>query len=641
MNRAYSVLDIKSVDAEKRLIEGIASTPTPDRMNDVIELDGMEFALPLPFLYQHNSRQPIGHVIEARKTRDGLRIKAQIAGDVAPFIGEAWALIKAGLIRGLSIGFRPIEEAFNKETGGFRFIKTELFEISAVTIPANAEASILTVKSADSEALAALGQKRNGVVRLANTNSAGVSAKPQGNAMKKTIAEQILDFQNKRAANAAAMDGLMEKSGDESRSLNAEESENYDNLERENKDIDLHLERLKKHEAQVVGRAQSLKAETAVAVADPQKHGEQVRRGEAITVRKNEPKGIAVARVAIALHNAKGIKSLAADMARKHWPDSPEVELILRTGVDAGDTTTSGWASQLVPAAANPTGEFLEMLRDATILGRIPGLRRVPFNVAIPIQTGSGTYAWVGEAAAKPVGSLTFDSVTLRWAKAAGIIVITQELAKFSSPQAEVIIRDEMIQSLTRFIDAQFVSTTAEVSNVSPAGILNGISATAVTGATAALFRVDMNTMLKKFATNKVPLNGLVLLMSSTSALALSLMVTDLGVALFPSISQNGGSILGIPVVISEAVGTKIIALYAPNIFLAQDDGINIDVSTEASVEMETTPAVGEQSPLSTLTNLKSFWQNNLIGFRVEQFITWKRGRTAAVEYLSPVAYVP
>lgn len=295
----------------------------------------------------------------------------------------------------------------------------------------------------------------------------------------------------------------------------------------------------------------------------------------------------------------------------------------------------------MVPAAQQMNDQFLELLRPATIIGRIPGLRNVPFNISVPIETASGTVAWVGEGAAKPVTKLTLSSVTLRWAKAAAIVVITKELAKFSRPDAELVVRDSMVKTLVRFFDAQFVGSAAEVSNVSPAGILNGKSATAVTGATAAAFRTNMNTMLSTMTAASVPLDNIVLLMSATQAVALSLAVTDLGVPLFPNIDRSGGTLLGFPVIVSEAVGTKIIALNAADVLLAADPAVSVDVSDTASVEMDDAPAVGEQSPVSTISTLKSFWQNNLIGIRVEQFITWKLARAASVEFLSPVAYVP
>jgi hypothetical protein len=53
-----------------------------------------------------------------------------------------------GLVRAVSIGFRAIEYAF-MDSGGVRFVETEVYELSAVTIPANADALITSVKSID------------------------------------------------------------------------------------------------------------------------------------------------------------------------------------------------------------------------------------------------------------------------------------------------------------------------------------------------------------------------------------------------------------------------------------------------------------------------------------------------------------
>ena len=53
MKKAYSLLQVKSVDAEQRIIKGIASTPTPDRSDDIVDPQGAKFALPIPFLWHH------------------------------------------------------------------------------------------------------------------------------------------------------------------------------------------------------------------------------------------------------------------------------------------------------------------------------------------------------------------------------------------------------------------------------------------------------------------------------------------------------------------------------------------------------------------------------------------------------------
>ncbi len=148
-----------------------------------------------------------------------------------------------------------------------------------------------------------------------------------------------------------------------------------------------------------------------------------------------------------------------------------------------------------------------------------------------------------------------------------------------------------------------------------------------------------MATLLGKLDTNNVPFDNVVLLMSSSQAMRLGLMVTDLGVPLFPAIGRDGGTLLGLPVIVSANVGTKIIALNADDILLAEDPGVQVDVSDQATVEMDDVPVAGDTSPFSAATTVKSFWQNNLVGVRVEQFITWKAARTSAVEYLSNTNY--
>jgi hypothetical protein len=78
MDRAYSLLTLKAVDEDRRIITGVATTPTPDRTDDIVEPDGAEFKLPLPLVWQHDSRQPIGHVTRAKVTSDGIEIQARI-----------------------------------------------------------------------------------------------------------------------------------------------------------------------------------------------------------------------------------------------------------------------------------------------------------------------------------------------------------------------------------------------------------------------------------------------------------------------------------------------------------------------------------------------------------------------------------
>jgi HK97 family phage major capsid protein len=219
--------------------------------------------------------------------------------------------------------------------------------------------------------------------------------------------------------------------------------------------------------------------------------------------------------------------------------------------------------------------------------------------------------------------------------------VITEELARFSDPSAELLVRNEMIEGLTRFFDGIFVSTTAAVSNVQPAGILNGISGTAAGATTAVRFRYDMNVIIQQMITDNRDPSKLVLLMSAGTAMSLGSMINSLANPEFPGINAKGGEYLGIPIVVSQALGTNIILIDPGDILIAEDPSVRIDVSREATIEMDTAPAVGESSPITTVSTIKSFWQNNLVGIRAEQFRTWKVARSSAVRYISGAAYAP
>lgn len=177
--RAYGLLELKALDDERREISGIATSISADRMNDVVVPEGASFKLPVPLLSQHDSSKPIGEVYEAEVSGKNIRIKARIPKDTGlDYVEEAWKQIKARLVRGLSIGFRSLKhEPLDKERpwDGYKFLEWEWLELSAVTIPANAQATIQGVKQFDGHAPASSGVKR-GPVKL----HPGVSGKKSG-----------------------------------------------------------------------------------------------------------------------------------------------------------------------------------------------------------------------------------------------------------------------------------------------------------------------------------------------------------------------------------------------------------------------------------------------------------------------------
>lgn len=151
--RAYSILEVKAYDDDAREITGMATTPEPDRMGDIVDPMGAKFAAELPLLWQHRHDSPVGTVKFGKPTKKGIPFVASIAkietsGQLKDLTDMAWDAVTNRLVRGVSIGFRALEYSF-MENGGIRFAEVEIYELSLVTIPANASATIQTIKAMD------------------------------------------------------------------------------------------------------------------------------------------------------------------------------------------------------------------------------------------------------------------------------------------------------------------------------------------------------------------------------------------------------------------------------------------------------------------------------------------------------------
>ncbi len=664
MNRAYSLLTVKAVDDDARVIEGVATTPSPDRVGDIVEPLGVKFTNPLPLLHQHQSAAPVGTVTFRKPTADGIRFIANLPhiaepGPLQQRVDTAWGEVKAGLVRGVSIGFRPLEQSY-MDDGGIRFIASEVLELSLVTIPANADATIQTIKSVDGELLAALGHGQTAATSgpasgapgnpptkpMPRVGGTSVKLRLHGaQRMPKSISEQIADFGNTRAEKATRMLAIMEKAGDSGETLDEAQQQEYDGLDGELKAIDEHLERLRTAEQLSAAQAKAVDGGSAA-------KGTASRGAPVVTaMRRQLPPGIGFARYAKCLMAANGAPGAALQIAEHHYPDMDDLHIVLRAAVAAGTTTDATWASALVQYQ-NLAGEFLEFLRPSTIVGKfgmggIPSLRAVPFNVRIPKQTGGGDAYWVGEGAAKPLTQFAFDTVTLRWAKCANIAVITEELARFSSPAAEELVRNGLRDALVARIDLTFVDPAiTAIADTRPASITNGISATATSGTDSAAARADVQALFGKFIANNLSPAGSVWIMNATTALTLSMMRNALDQPEFPDITMNGGTYFGLPVITSQhmaAAGapatSNIILVNAGDILLADDGTVTIDASREASLQMDSAPTQSSGSP-PVATQSVSMFQTNSIAIRAERYINWDRARDTAVEYLSGVAYV-
>lgn len=601
---ATLVLDVKAMDLAARTITGIASTATVDRQGHSLDPLGATFTNPLPLLLHHDIQRPVGSVTLIA-TPTALTFQAILpvvpeAGALRDRIDETWQALQAGLLTKASVGLRVLEAGAQRlKNGVLRLIKYEVCEVSLTTMPVNPEAVVLTVKELTSDLYAPLTARK---------------------ASAMTTAEQITECESTRAPKLARMEAILQDD-----TLDDSRQDEYDTLQAEVAAIDARLPRLRAFEKAMATSATPVESVAPVrSVTTP-----------SIRVTANVPPGTSFVRYCKAMLAAKGDRFDAIAYAKEctAWRDTPEVELVLRAAVNPATTSYTPYAGALVPGVQYLGTEFIDLLRPATLLGRIPGLHRVPFNTKVPRQVADGAVNWVSEGAPKPVSALTFDTVSLGEYKMAQILVFTQELARNSSPSAEATFRRSMIASMQKFMDSQFIDpAVALVAGNHPASITNGVTGIAAT--TNPL--VDIAGLLNTFVAAGIPLDGVVLLMSPSNAFTLSNRRSAMGAADFPSVSITGGSVAGVPVITSSLCGTNVIGVAPEYVLYADDGGVRIDVSQEASVQMLDNPAAPDAT-----TVYRSFWQDNLIGLRAERFVAWIKAHANAVNMITGTAWVP
>ncbi len=113
----------------------------------------------VPMLFQHDPAEPVGVWLELREDHRGLYARGRLIPEVARG-RELLALLRAGAIDGLSIGFRTAKARIDPRTRVRSLLAVDLWEISIVTFPLLAGARVRAVKQAGAPPLASFARAR-------------------------------------------------------------------------------------------------------------------------------------------------------------------------------------------------------------------------------------------------------------------------------------------------------------------------------------------------------------------------------------------------------------------------------------------------------------------------------------------------
>jgi hypothetical protein len=328
----------------------------------------------------------------------------------------------------------------------------------------------------------------------------------------------------------------------------------------------------------------------------------------------------AFVRTVMAMAAAKGNAAASYDFAVSRWGADSTPATVLKAAVPAMGTAAGASGAELV-AWEGAAAEYFAILRERTLLGRLPGIRRVPLLTRMVTQATGTTASWVGEGKAVPVSNGSYLEDKLTPLKICALSVITEELATSSDPSAEAVVREDLLAAMSEAIDLSFIDpANAGTAGVKPASVTNG-----VTGTVSVDPEADIAALIDGFDGQ----------LDRAFFVASPLTLAKLSGAARPDVGARGGTLAGIPAIPSKAAGNNLILIDPATIIMGASD-VDVRVSTQATIEMQTAPTANSLTGAGTTA--VNLWQTNSVGVMVGQGINFERAQPG-VSLVTGVAY--
>jgi HK97 family phage prohead protease/HK97 family phage major capsid protein len=581
-------------------------------------------------LFGHSSSFIVGSWSNLRQEGDELIAKYNPAQKgTSPRIDEINSLVEQDILRATSVGFEPLEYG-QAGKSKYDYEKQELIEVSLVAVPSNTNALALARSmNVSDETLSLVFGEQAGETRDVPTNGKHADKRTQSQKGKtvKTLAQRIEDAQTKYdTARTAYQDHVAQEDYD---------MEQAETLKGEMEAREERLNSLKTAETSLAGKVggQSIRKKEGEEDA-----GKGKRRP--LGMRENEPKpGDLIIRAAVCSVLAMVTQRDAIKVLEERYGDHEATNIFVRAAVDPGKTTVSGWASELIETE---TVAFLETLRDVSFFPRLAamgtnlqfgpgrGALKIPSRSSTPSISGS----FVAEGSPIPVRRLGLTSKTLSPHKMGVISYFTRELAKYSNPQIEGLLRKEIQGDTADTLDTLLIDATVG-STTRPAGLLYGIAAlTASTGNGWEAIMEDIETLATPFDTAKAG-RQLVLLMNKREARKLSFVPgpnKEMGTA--REFLEEAGIT---PIASVNVPAGRLIMLDAADFAAAAGDQPEFDVSEQTVIHAEdTSPAQISTagSPNTVAAPAISMFQTASIALRMLLDVTWAMRRDGMVQWI-------
>lgn len=647
-------------------MEFVLSDGTVDRMGDVVDPRGWQLdnfrSHPIA-LFNHDRDQVIGTWRDVAVRGDKLLGRLELAeAGTSTLVDTVRALVRQGILRAVSVGFRgldkkPLNDDADKYFGPFRFLKSELLECSLVSVPANPNA-LAIAKDLPRDLVFEIFSKP------ANENPDGdraVHGKPAKSLVRKsttmhgtTIASRIQAAQQELNV---LRDNLKELGNNEE--LTPDETKRYEELpgliEAQKREVEKHKQA---ERALLDGDGAGERRDGEI--MPPQPSTPQPVKAVPATIdqdgrklfavpRKKIEAGDYLARALAAWTKSEITKDPLDKSLREMYGADNAAEItgmVLRAAVNPAATTVATWAAELVQTS---NVDYLDRLIPDFVYPQLTGMGvRYSFGnsgvLKIPVRANTPTLAgnWVGEGAPKPVRRASFATVSMTPTKLAVISTFTEEMAAYSTPAIEGIIRQGMSDDTGIALDTYLIDNVAS-SATRPAGLLNGvtpITASAATPATAAMV-ADLKALVNAIVAAGGGRN-IAILMNPAQALSLGFAQTTTGDFLFTDRAE-ASSKFGVRFIVSATIPAgRLIAVDAADFASATGDVPRFAVSTEATLhEEDTTPLAlsSTGTPNVVAAPLRSLFQTDAVAIRMTLYVSWVMRRTGMVQTIASVIW--
>jgi HK97 family phage prohead protease len=650
-------------------LEFILSDETPDRMNDVISAEGWDitnFKRNPIALWNHSAMHPIGRWTNIRVDGGALRGHLELAPKGASSrIDEIRALIDAGILQAVSVGFRPLESKPRKSAdgtvGGEIYLRQELIETSLVSVPANpnalAVAKALHISSETQDLVFAKHGNRDTVKHRSLTAKHGDTSSRERKGSVMSLAQRIIDLQTYIGNKSAELDAHL---------ANQDDSNVKETDLQKTTDLNAQLKQARQQHAALTEAERNIAGTVAAngggngdgrsralaTTAFTQEHREDLAAPIIVKSRKKdwEPLDYLVHAGVIALASKNW--GIPPDAARtKIYGEDEPTKVVFDWAVRAPSapalTTVAGWAQELVQQIY---ADLMALLFAKSVFPRLSA-KGLSLNfgaagkIVLPTRSRTPTLAgsFVGEGMAIPVRQGAFTSTTYTPKKLAVITVWSREMSDHSIPAIEGVLRDAIQTDTAVALDSILLDANP-ATTIRPAGILNGVTVTTATaGGGVAAVVGDIKSLVGALTTNTYGnLRMPTWIMNPVDALAASL-VTATNTGIFPFKDEIGRNTLAnIPIIDSATLTPKtVILIDAADFVTFEGNQVRMELSDQATLHMEdSTPLdLVSGSPGTVASPQRSLFQTDSIALRMIAPLNWAIRRTGVLAWTQNVTW--